>query len=208
MKYYLLAILLAANSTTFGQIPKSKAEERIGELIASGIDSLIYFRSEQILGHIGFPDKDSCFEFQTEFFIWTTRRIVYFQKLGTCIGSDGINSYTTLPIVNKSSQVFLLLATHQKKIEFEQIVPGVFKWTIEGKEVFEQIRVSHPKFYELKLYVNGNIISKTFENISLLDSVGQTKNLNYNYNQNTSIRLLKKQIETEISVLETQKAFK
>ena len=208
MKYYLILILLATNALTFGQLPKSRAEERIDELLATGVDSIVSFRSEQILGHLGFPDKDSCFEFETEFVIWTINGITYFQKIATCIGEHGISSYITKSTINKSSQVFQVVAKHQKKIEFEDVHPGVFRWTIDGKEVYEQIRVSHPKIFELKLYLKGDILRRQFENTSLRDSVGRSKNLNYNYNQNTSIVVLKKQIETEISLLETQNAFK
>jgi len=207
MKYYLLSLLIAMNVATFGQIPKSRAEIRIDELEASGVDTIIYFRSERF--DAIFLIEDSCLEFEKEFFIWTHNGATYFEKIATCIDKNAQErSYATRPILNNTSKVFEIITSHYKKLEFEQIVPGVFKWSVDGKEVFEQMRTNHPTMFELIICLRGDRINKRFDKDALADSIGRVKNLNYAYNKSSSISLLKSQIESEIVLLESKNAFK
>jgi len=99
------------------------------------------------------------------------------------------------PTLVESSKAFDILANHYENIESDHIVPAVFKWSNDGVEVYEEIRSSHQKTFALKLYLNGNILSREFNKFSLMDSIGKIKNLNYTYNYCTWLNKLKEQVE-------------
>lgn len=208
MKYYFIILLLTTTFPTVGQIPKSSAEERIAEILASGVDTLIFCKSEQreVIPNLGI---DTCIEYETEIFIWRYKGANYLQKFAMCLDAQyQTKSITSSPIVIGSSKAFDILRSHYKDIEWEQIVPAVFKWSKDGVEVYEEIRSSHPLIFELKLYVSGNVLTRDFNYISMLDSVGKVKNLNYSFNYNTWLNKLKEQVDRESKIFESTKQIK
>ena len=176
MKTLLLITLLTSVMLSRAQEQDSASpmDRRIKEILASGVDSLIYYGSDRTMGFIPDWSHDTCLEIETEILLWRYKRATYFQRFGFCDVKGETKSLTSSPTIIRSA-AFEILSKHYKEIEFEQIVPGVFKWNKAGMDVYQQLRSDHPKMFELRIYINGNSQSTVFDAFSLMDSVTISK---------------------------------
>ncbi|MGB8194665.1 MAG: hypothetical protein WCF67_22220, partial [Chitinophagaceae bacterium] len=101
----------------------------------------------------------------------------------------------------KSSKVFKILGDHFKDMQFEKIAPAMIKVSKDGVDLYQELRTNHPKSFQLHLYIKGSRLLSEFDKLSLVDSLGEIKNLNFAHNQRTWLNKLKEAIEQEMQSL-------
>ena len=87
MKTLFLIVLLTPAILSVAQEEDSTSpiHKRIHEILASGVDSLIYYKADRTWGFM--PDwvHDTCEEIKTEILLWRYKSATYFQRFGMCV---------------------------------------------------------------------------------------------------------------------------
>ena len=196
---FFLILVIGLTFQSKGQVIESRIQEETEILRKKGVDTFFTY-SYQCSGRM--PQFDTCAFEEPEYLLWVQNKKYYIRKFDYC------RSYSA--ILLDSINPFSYFLAFKSQIGNEEIkAPSYVSSKNRKTKTIVTSAISQDCFFEMSFQIRKNNMIKKVSDYSLTFKYFDDgkKNMYYNYNQSTKLKILISQITSLVEKLNTQSNF-